>query len=264
MSADDPIGLFDSGLGGLTVMREVIRLLPNEHLIYFGDTARLPYGNKSPQTILRYTLENVSFLLQHKIKCLIIACFTASAHALQELEQRLQIPVIGVIKCGLDKLLLSTSAKRVAILGTTSTIQSGLVQSLIHQKNPSIEIFPVACPLFVPFIEEGLSDHPTLRSIVSHYLGNLKEIDAALLACTHYPLIRSVIQESFGPKTQLIGPAEFCALQTQQSLSSLGLLRKETDPTYRFYVTDHPEKFQALATPFLGSTIDQITLVDFP
>jgi len=257
----DPIGVFDSGLGGLTVMREVLRYLPHEHVIYLGDTAQLPYGNKSPQAVLRYTLDNVSFLLEQKIKLLIVACFTASSHALEELEQRLQIPVIGVIKCGLNELLAATKTKRVAVLATASTIKSGILKSLIHKRDPSIAIFPVPCPLFVPFIEEGLLDHPALRSIAHHYLDFLKEIDAALLACTHYPLIRSIIQETLGSRVQLIGPAESCAIAVKNSLSSLKLLNSQkTKPAYQFYVTDDPEKFRLLTASFFGSEIDEVKL----
>lgn len=244
-------------------MREVLRYLPHEHLIYLGDTAQLPYGNKSPQAVLRYTLDNVSFLLEQKIKCLIVACFTASSHALEELEQKLQIPVIGVIKYGLNELLASTKTKRVAVLGTASTIKSGSVQSLIHRRNPSIAVFPVACPLFVPFIEEGLMDHPALRSVAHHYLDFLKEkeIDAALLACTHYPLIRPIIQETLGSHVQIIGPAECCAIAVKNSLSSLALLNPlKIKPSYQFYVTDDPEKFRLLTASFFGSEIDEVKL----
>src|SRR3989344_4691726 len=186
-SPQDPIALFDSGVGGLTILREVHRQLPLENTIYFGDTARLPYGNKSPETVLRYTLENVSFLLEKQIKYLVIACFTASSHALDALEQRLAVPVIGVIQSGLEELMRATKNKRVAILGTESTIKSGVFQSIIQKQAPGAVIFPVACPLFVPFIEEGLSVHPALRLIAHHYLDCLadKDIDSALLACTH-------------------------------------------------------------------------------
>ncbi len=258
-----PIGVFDSGLGGLTVMREVLRYLPHEHVIYLGDTARLPYGNKSPGTVLRYTLDNVSFFLEQKIKFLIVACFTASSHALRELEQRLQIPVIGVIKYGLNELLASTKLKRVALLATASTIKSGILQSLIHKHDPSIAVFPAPCSLFVPFIEEGLSDHSALRSVAHHYLDRLKDIDAALLACTHYPLIQPMIQEVLGNHVQLISPAESCAIAAKNFLSSLDLLNlQKSKPSHRFYVTDDPEKFRLLTASFFGSEIDEVTLLN--
>ena len=235
-------------------MREVLRVLPYEHLIYFGDTANLPYGNKSPEAVIRCTLSNADFFLKHQVKLLVVACFTASTHALPILEQHLKIPVIGVAGCGLNELALSTQTKQVALLATASTIRSGILQSLIYRRDPSLSIFSVPCPLFVPFIEEGLSDHEALRSIAQHYLHPLndKKIDAALLACTHYPLIRPVIQEALGGHVRLIEPAAICASAVQKRLASLDLLNpgKET-PDYQFYATDELERFQLRARSFL-------------
>lgn len=256
-----PIGLFDSGVGGLTIMREVVKHLPHENIIYFGDTARLPYGNKSPQAVLRYTLDNVSFLLDQKIKLLIVACFTASSHALETLEQTLSIPVIGVIQSGLEELMTATRSKRVAILGTASTIKSGILQTLIQKQEPNAVVFPIACPLLVPLIEEGLADHPATKTILNHYLDGLKEkkIDSALLACTHYPLIRSKIQESLGSKIQLIEPAQSCALKAKERLSALGLFNQNKEkPIYDFYASDDPDKFRRLTHQFFGSDINEI------
>ncbi len=215
-----PIGLFDSGFGGLTVMREVVRLLPNENLVYLGDTAHLPYGNKSPQTVLRYALENASFLLQKKIKLLMIPCHTACSHALETLQQKLSIPVIGVINPGLELLAQETRTLKVAILGTSSTIRSGLYQSLVRQWNPKIEVYAVSCPLFVPLIEEGFFEHPSASLIAESYLGHLRgKVDAALLACTHYPLMKDVLQKCLGAEVKLIEPAENCALQARKTLA---------------------------------------------
>lgn len=260
-SSQNPIGLFDSGVGGLTVMREVIRELPYEHMIYLGDTARLPYGNKSPQAILRYTLEGVSFLLARKIKLLIVACFTASSHALETLEQKLSIPVIGVIQSGFEELMAKAPSKRVAILGTASTIKSGVLQSLILERSPTAAVFPVACPLLVPCIEEGLASHPATKMILEHYLAPLhgENIDSALLACTHYPLIRPTIQEVLGPRVQLIEPAVRSALEAKESLASRGLLNlHKRKPTYEFYATDDPNKFHRLTNQFFGSEIEEV------
>jgi len=258
----NPIGLFDSGVGGLTIMREVVRHLPHENLIYFGDTAHQPYGNKSPQTVLRHTLENVSFLLDRKIKMLIVACFTASTHALEALEQKLSIPVIGVIQSGFEELMTATRSKRVAILGTNSTIKSGVLQTLIMQRESSAIVFPIACPLLAPLIEEGLADHPATRMIVEYYLDPLKEkhIDSALLACTHYPLIRSAIQESLSHAVQLVEPANCCALKAKSWLLSHGLLNlQKTNPVYEFYVSDDPDKFRHLTKQFFGSEIKNLS-----
>lgn len=259
--SDNPIGLFDSGVGGLTIMKEVVKHLPQENIVYFGDTARLPYGNKSPQSILRYTLDNVSFLLDQKIKILIIACFTASSHTMETLEQKLSIPVIGVIQSGFKSLMDASSSKKVAILGTSSTIKSGVLQRLIFKQDPSAIVYPIACPLLAPLIEEGLADHPAARMIVEHYLQPLKEtdIDAALLACTHYPLIRHGIQEVLGPSVQLVQPAECCALQTKELLASEGLLnQKKSKPVYEFFASDDPEKFRSLARHFLGEEVKEV------
>lgn len=261
--AQDPIGLFDSGLGGLTVMREIVRLLPQENLIYLGDTARLPYGNKSPEAVCRYAWENASFLLEKNIKLLVIACFTASSHAMTELEQKLQIPVLGVIHSAARALFASAKPKRIAILATSGTIKSGVIQSLIHELDPSILIFPAPCPLFVPFIEEGLRDHAAIHLIAHHYLGALAkhDIDSALLACTHYPLIQSIIQQVLGPYVRIVEPAQFCAMEVKNILSSLQLANPEIEaPNREFYVTDDPGKFQLLADPFFGKKIDRVLL----
>lgn len=241
-------------------MKEVVKHLPNENIVYFGDTARLPYGNKSPQAILRYTLANVSFLLDHKIKILIIACFTASSHTLEILEQKLSIPVIGVIQSGFEALAAAT-AKKIAILGTSSTIRSGVLQTLISKRDPSIAVHPIACPLLAPLIEEGLAGHPAARMIVEHYLQPLKEnnIDAALLACTHYPLIRDTIQEILGPSVQLIEPAECCAIKAKEQLASQGVLNQsKLEPVYEFFASDDPDKFCYLAHQFMGAEIKKV------
>ncbi len=258
---DDPIGFFDSGVGGLTILREAIKALPNEEIVYLGDTARLPYGNKSPSTIIRYTLENVSFLMERKIKLLIVACFTASSYALETLEERLSIPVIGVIQSGCDELIRTTQSGRVAVLGTSSTIRSGIIQSLIQTQAPNAAVFPIACPLFVPFIEEGLVDHPALKLIAKHYLDCLKtqEVDAALLACTHYPLIRTAIQEELGPGVKLVESAACCARKAKEWLFAKGLLNPGNGkPKHRFFASDDPEKFRRLTNQFFGAEITEI------
>ncbi len=238
-------------------MREVARLLPNENLIYLGDTARVPYGTRSPQTIVKYTLENASFLLEKKIKMLIVACHTACSHALKELQRSCPVPVIGVMDSGFKNLMSATQAGRIAILGTPSTIGSGLYQTMIREHSPSYEVFAVPCPLFVPLIEEGLIDHPATQSIVHYYLDPLREkkIDAALLACTHYPLIRNAIAQTLGPAVSLIEPAESTALAAKQFLTENNLLNRQMKSHFQFYATDDPQKFTRLATIFFGSKI---------
>jgi glutamate racemase len=241
-------------------MREVARLLPGENLIYLGDTARVPYGARSPQTILRYTLECVSFLLEKKIKLLIIACHTASSHSLAALQKQCPVPVIGMIECGFRQLMETTKTGRVAILGTASTIGSGIYQDLIRENYPERKAFAIACPLFVPLIEEGLAEHPATRAIAAHYLNDLKEkkIDSALLACTHYPLIRSSIHEVLGPEIELVEPAESAAKEAMELLRSRNLLNEQKVARLQFYSTDDPDKFSALAKYFFGAEVGNI------
>jgi glutamate racemase len=253
-----PIGLFDSGFGGLTVMKEVVRHLPNENLIYLGDTANLPYGNKSPQTIIELAQQNATFLLSKQIKLLIIACHTACSRALETLQKSLPIPIIGVIQPGVELLLRTTRTQRVAILGTTSTIESGVFQSLIQKTHPHVQIYPIACPLFVPLIEEGHHNTQAATLIAHSYLEPLKKakVDTVLLACTHYPLMRAVLQQVLGPDVQLVEPAELCAIQAREFLQSSQLLNTQNEkPHYEFYASDDPEKFRRLGKHFLGDEI---------
>lgn len=260
-----PIGLFDSGVGGLTVLNEIAKILPQENIVYLGDTARMPYGNKSPETVLSYALEGASFLLEKEIKLLIVACHTASSYALETLKKQLPIPVIGVIQPGFELLMQSTKNIQVAILGTEGTIRSGVYQNLILQHHPEAVVFPVACPLFAPMIEEGLIEHPSAKLIADHYLSDLRNspIDAALLACTHYPLIRPLIQEALGDHVKLIEPAETCALQAREWLTSSSLLNRQIiPPIYQIYSTDNPFKFEQLMKRFFtakGASIPTVS-----
>ncbi len=257
--ANDPIGVFDSGVGGLTVFRELTRCLPQEDLIYLGDTARLPYGNKSSGSITQYTLECAHFLLQQKIKLLIIACHTASAHALEVLQETLPIPVVGVIQPGFELLMQTTHTQRVAILATQSTIASNIYQNLIRQHYPLACIFPIACPLFVPLAEEHFFDHPATDLIAAHYLESLQgaNIDAALLACTHYPILRKAIQKALPSGVKILESAQSCSEQVLLLLKNSQLQNtQEKKSSYRFFATDHTQRFAALAKTFLGYEID--------
>lgn len=254
---DRSIGLFDSGFGGLTVMKELVRLLPHENIIYLGDTAHLPYGNKSPETVLQYALANASFLMEKNIKLLMIPCHTACCHALETLEQKLSIKVIGVIKPGLK---LIRSFRRIAILATTSTIESGIYQRAIQKQNPFASIIGQPCPLFVPLIEEGFHNHPAAKLVAQSYLDPIKnEIDAALLACTHYPLIRPVLEEVLGACVTLAEPAAACAEEAYAYLKTNHLLNPQvTKPQYQFYASDDPEKFTRLGKIFFGSKLESV------
>lgn len=256
----NPIGIFDSGIGGLTVFQKLCSLLPQENLVYLGDSARLPYGDKSPESILRYTQMGASFLCKFKIKLLLLACHTASAHALPFLQKELPIPVLGVVQPGFDLLMAATHSKRVAILGTASTIASGVYQKLIQGK---ATLIPIACPLFVPLVEEQLFDHEVASLIVQHYLRPLQEaqIDAVLLACTHYPFLRKAIQKVLGPSVAILEPAVECAKQVKDLLAKKHLLNDQRKGSHRFYVTDHPDRFLALAQILLKEKIEKVDLV---
>ena len=258
-----PIGLFDSGLGGLTVMREIVRLLPNENLIYLGDTGRLPYGNKSSDAIIRFSLDNSTFLLEKEIKLLIVACNTASTQALEILKQQLPVHVIGVVDCAISQLVNATKINKIAVLGTKGTIASGVHKKKILELRPKISVYPIACPLFVPLVEEGWLDHEITEAIAKEYLQTVVEtqVDAALLACTHYPLIQKVIQKVLGPNILLIEPAKACAQEALQYLTAHKLLNQKSEhPDHSFYCTDAPDPFRKLASLFFGTEINEVKL----
>lgn len=262
-SSSLPIGIFDSGVGGLTVMQQMIRLLPQEDMIYFGDTARIPYGEKSPHAIIRYSIENSIFLMEHKIKMLVVACNTASAYALEKLQEMFNLPIVGVIEPAVDMLMTLTRSDRVAVIGTRGTIKSGVHQKLIQKKLPNANIKAIACPLLVPLIEESFFNHETTRMIVKEYLKPLKQerLDALLLGCTHYPLLKEMIQEEVGKNVILIDPALTCAEKTKAILNSGKLQSKATrSGKYRFFVSDDPEKFKIAGSEFLGISIQDVKL----
>ena len=247
--ASQPIGIFDSGVGGLTVMQQLIETLPNERFVYFGDTARVPYGNKSPETIIRYCIENTIFLLKKNIKLLIVACNTASAFALPKLQQLFNIPIVGVINGGAKRAVTLSSQSRIAVLGTKGTIASNAYQSAIYQLAPDAFVLPLSCPLLVPLVEEGWLDHLASRLILQEYLKPIQEqqIDTILLGCTHYPLLSSLIQEEVGEKMIIVDSASTCAAQTAQLLHDHKILSPIKLGVDQYFVSDDPEKFSALA-----------------
>lgn len=254
MSSDvgySSIGFFDSGVGGLTIFQEVAKQLPHENLLYLGDTANFPYGNKSPEDILRFSQINADFLLSKNIKLLVISCYTASSHAYELLRSTLSIPVITVAKSGIEQLAASTQTNSVALLGTTRTIESGFLQTQLLAINPLLQIHGIACPLFASFVEEGLHNHPILRQIAEHYLAPLKKaaVDCALLACTHYPFLAPIIQETLGPDVQLISPATICAQEIKNVLDKSNMLNPSKEvPTHQFYTSSHSPTFHRLYT----------------
>lgn len=257
------IGIFDSGFGGLTVMRAIMQALPKENIVYFGDTARLPYGNKSRDTIVRYSLENAQFLSDQGIKALVVACNTACAAALDELQDRCQIPVIGVIPSAVDEMA-RFAKNHVAVLGTRSTIQSGVYQQEILKRLPHAHIHAIACPLFVPLVEEGYIEHALTAAAIREYLAPLKhkEIECLILGCTHYPLIASMIRQELGQHITLIDPAKGCAEKLLYLLHESHWQNcQEGSPLYQFYASDDPEKFRLLGKTFLNYPIDHVSLV---
>jgi len=245
------VGIFDSGLGGLTVMKEIMTLLPDEDLIYFGDTARVPYGNKSAETIIRYSHEIAEFFMQKGIKLLVIACNTASAHALQSVQEQLPIPVVGVIHPGAAAAVAASQTKKIAVLATRSTIQSGAYQSAIVNLCPDADVTAIPCPLFVPLVEEDFLDHEATRLIIREYLTSLSpDVDTVLLGCTHYPLMKRHIQEEAGP-TILIDSATTCANQVRNVLVEKNLLNQKRSSEPKFFVSDDPDRFQIMMKRFV-------------
>ena len=252
--SSQPIGVFDSGVGGLTVLRELVHLLPQEHFIYFGDTARLPYGNKSPETITRYCVENTLSLIKREIKLLVVACTTASAFALSHLQNTFDFPVIGVIEAGVQKALETTRNHRVGLLATQGTIRSNAHHMAIRQYCLETEVFPVACPLFVSLVEEQWLDHLATRLIIQEYLKTLHphQVDTVLLGCTHYPFLASAIQKEMGAQVTLIDSSATCAQHVANVLSQKNLLSSAFQGKQEYYVSDDPEKFLRLAKGLFG------------
>lgn len=261
---DRAIGVFDSGVGGLTVLKEIQRLLPGEELLYLGDTARVPYGTKSPATVRRYALEAASFLTRRRVKMLVVACNTASSVALLDLENRFKLPVIGVIEPGAKRAVSVTRTGRIGVIGTEGTIKSGAYTLAIKQLAPDADVVALHCPLFVPLVEEGWLDHPVTRLAAEEYLGSLRHhgIDTLVLGCTHYPLLKNVLQQVLGPQVVLIDSAEETAiavadrLQRQSHVRPLG----EAIPP-QFFVTDVPERFQRVGGEFLGCPLPKVEQV---
>lgn len=256
------IGIFDSGIGGLTVMQQLIKALPREDMVYFGDTARLPYGGKSPDTIIRYSCENTTFLLEKNIKMLVVACSTASAHALEVLRDNFSLPIIGAVDPGAKKGVEASKNGRIGVLGTKGTIGSQAYQKAILELDPHAKVFPVACPLFVPLVEEQYVDHPATRLIVKEYLKTLeKDIDTLILGCTHYPLLKKLIADEMGGGVTIIDSAVSCAEQVAALLEQKDLCKTSGDGKHHYYVSDDPKKFQQSGRHFLGMPIDHVELV---
>jgi glutamate racemase len=264
---DRPIGVFDSGIGGLTVVRQLMAHLPREHILYFGDSARVPYGTKSPETVTRFSIESTRFLVRREVKFIVVACNTASALALPVLQRRFDLPMIGVIEPGARAALQVTRNKRVGVIGTLGTIASGAYERLILSLDAGCTVAEVPCPLFVPLAEEGWTNGPVVEQVARIYLEPLLEngIDTLILGCTHYPLLKEVIARVAGPEVTLVDTAEETVRMARQELELLGLLRNGEgagEGERRFFVSDIPAQFSQVGGRFLGTPIMQVEWVD--
>lgn len=258
------IGVFDSGVGGLTVVKELLRELPYENIIYFGDTARVPYGIKSRETVIRFSNENILFLLKQEVKLICIACNTVSSVALPEIHTHFRVPIIGVISPGVREAAYATKNKRIGVIGTRGTIASGAYEKQIRQLDPKIRVTAASCPLFVPFAEEGWLAGSEVLSIARKYLEPLKKagVDTLILGCTHYPLLKPVIKKAMGNKVVLIDSAKQVAMEVKKVLAENGLLNKPgKKPQHKFYVSDNARWFAGVAERFLGKKLSNIEKV---
>lgn len=266
-----PVGVFDSGVGGLTVAREIMRQLPNENLVYFGDTARVPYGSKSRDNIIRYSRQIIHFLKTKGVKAIVIACNTASALALDVVREESDIPIIGVVEPGARAALQITQTKKIGVIGTEATVQSAMYGKIIKGLDPTVSVIGKACPLFVPLVEEGFAKHKVTEEIIDYYLASMKEsdIDSLILGCTHYPLLRSRIRAYLGDKIQLVNPAYETAMDLKYILKESGMENagKEGEhATYSFYVSDAADKFKQFANSILLydiETTQQINIEEY-
>lgn len=254
---NNPIGVFDSGVGGLTVAREIMRQLPNERIVYFGDTARVPYGSKSKETVTKFSRQIVRFLETQQVKAIVVACNTASAYALEELEKEVDVPMIGVVKPGVRAALAVTVNKKIGVVATEATINSGIYSRYIEETDSGVKILGKACPLFVPLVEEGLWEDPVTDEIARRYLTEFVDsgIDTLILGCTHYPMIRSTVAKIMGDGVTLVNPAYETARELKALLAKKGL-ESEHRPElgtelYRFFVSDAAEKFKRFANSIL-------------
>lgn len=261
---DGAIGIFDSGIGGLTVVQALLHLLPHETLLYLGDTARTPYGTKSADVVRRYSFENTEFLVQKGIKLLVVACNTSSAVAVDALRERYDIPVVGVIEPGAEAAVGATRNGRVGVIATEATINSGAYTRALRRLRGDVEVYTRACPLFVPLAEEGWVDNEPARAAAKLYLGTLRRsgIDTLILGCTHYPLLRAVIAGAMGTAVHLVDSATATAAAVRDALRRSGTLRRRGPGSACFFVTDAPERFVKVGSRFLGAHVDSAVRIE--
>jgi|AMFO01.1.fsa_nt_gi glutamate racemase len=261
-----PIGVFDSGIGGLTVVRHILDRLPGEDIVYFGDSARVPYGTKSPETVIRFSHENTRFLLRRGVKFLVVACNTSSAVAMESLERNFDVPMVGVIEPAVEQALAATRKGVVGVIGTRATVGSGAYERGLKRRDPAVEVVSRACPLFVPLAEEGWFDGPVVEEVARIYLEPIvaSGADVLILGCTHYPLLREVIARVVGPGVRLVESGEAAVEVMRQRLGELGLLKPGDGRggRARYYVSDIPLRFQEIGERFLGRPLGEVTRVE--
>ena len=263
-----PIGVFDSGIGGLTTVRELFQRLPREPVVYFGDTARLPWGNKSKLTISRFSVEIASFLVRQHVKCVVVACNTASSHALDTLRERFDVPVIGVIEPAARAAVAASPRGQIGVVGTLATVGSNSYADAIARLAPSATVHQRACPLFVPLVEEGWLDHAVTHQVAAEYLAELQtaQLDSLILGCTHYPLLAPLLRTAMGASVRLVDSGAEAALATAELLAARGLLAPAgaAEPSHHFFLSDEPRRrsFARVAESFLGRPLPQVSVVD--
>lgn len=266
---DRPIGIFDSGVGGLTVVKEILNQLPNEEIIYFGDTARVPYGTKSSETIRRFSIEDAEFLMRFDVKLIVVACNTASSISLPFLKKRFRVPVIGVIKPGAEEAVRLSKNNKIGVLGTRTTIQSRSYEKEVHRISKKIKVESISCPLFVPLVEEGWTDNNIALEIAHKYLDPLKKegVDTVILGCTHYPLLKDVIQMVLGNGVRLIDSAKAVSKEVKKILKYGGITRQTPVSNSKnrcsFFVSDAAEQFVKVGHRFLGSMIKNVKRAEY-
>ncbi len=260
------IGVFDSGLGGLTAVKQIMKSLPDESIIYFGDTGRVPYGTRSRETIIKYTRNDIRFLQSFDVKMIVIACGTASSASLPDIKNEFDTPIIGVVDAAVNEAIKATKNKKIGVIGTQGTINSGSYERLIKEKDSTIITFAKACPLFVPLVENAHFDTQVTRLVVEEYLEEIKNsgVDTLILGCTHYPLLKKVIGEYMGDGVTLVDPGAEAAKYLKSILSDdLKHSPQKDDEQYRYFVSDNPSGFEDIASTFLETKIDrQVTKID--
>jgi glutamate racemase len=256
-----PIGVFDSGIGGLTVVRAITSRLPHENIVYFGDTARVPYGPKSPHVVREYAAQDVDFLISHNVKMVVIACNTVSAVGIDIVQQRAGVPVVGMILPGSAAAVRASGGKRIGVIGTRATINSKAYANAVRLLDPQVQVFEVECPLFVPLAEEGWLDHQVTNLVAKEYLFplRLEKIDTLVLGCTHYPVIKPAIAAAIGTNVRLIDSGEAAAAEVEHALDEQGIRNPSSQrPHLQFFVSDIPSKFAEIGERFLGQRLGRI------